>query len=50
MKHPSYSKAKNQYAGRTPAKLTKEQKESHKQDMKSFVERLKKLQKSKETK
>ena len=45
MKHPGYSKAKNEYAGRTSTKLTLEQKKAHKEEMKKFRERLKKLSK-----
>ncbi len=45
MKHPGYSKAKNEYAGRTSTKLTLEQKKAHKEEMKKFRERLKKLTK-----
>lgn len=43
MKHPSYSRAKNQYAGRSFTKLTIEGKKAHKKTMKEFVERLKTL-------
>jgi|TARA_B100000212_G_C27301821_1_gene501833 hypothetical protein len=45
MKHPSYSRASNQYAGRSKKKLTPEQKEAHRKEMKAFAERLKKLEK-----
>ena len=45
MKHPGYSKAKNQYQQRANKKLSKKQKEAHKDTMKAFAERLKTLQK-----
>jgi hypothetical protein len=45
MKHPSYSRATNQYAGRSFTKLSSEGKVAHKKTMKEFVERLKKLSK-----
>jgi len=45
MKHPGYSKAKNQYQQRANKKLTKDQKDAHKDTMKAFAERLKTLQK-----
>jgi hypothetical protein len=45
MKHPGYSKVKNEYAGRTSTKLTPEQKQAHQEEMKKFRERLKKLEK-----
>ena len=47
MKHPSYNKAKNQYAGRAVTKLSPEQKKAHKKEMKAFAERLKKLEEKK---
>jgi len=43
MKHPSYSKAKNQYAQRATTKLTPSSKLALKEEMKRFNERLKKL-------
>lgn len=43
MKHPSYSRAKNQYEGRSQTKLSKSAKEAHKKTMKEFVQRLKNL-------
>mgnify|MGYP000203051350 FL=1 len=43
MKHPSYSKANNQYAQRTDTKLSSSGKKSLKEEMKRFNERLKKL-------
>jgi hypothetical protein len=42
MKHPGYSTAKNEYAGRTVTKLSKEAKAKHDQNMKDFAERVKK--------
>ena len=45
MKHPGYSKASNQYAGRVRKKLTPEQKEAQRLEMKKFQERLKMLDK-----
>tara|TARA_B100001287_G_scaffold265919_1_gene259332 strand:+ start:314 stop:466 length:153 start_codon:yes stop_codon:yes gene_type:complete len=45
MKHPSYKKASNQYAGRSPKKLTQKQKEDLSAEMKKFRERLKKIEK-----
>jgi len=45
MKHPSYKKASNQYAGRSPKKLTQKQKEDLSAEMKRFSERLKMLDK-----
>jgi hypothetical protein len=43
MKHPGYSKAKNQYAGRAVTKLSKEKKVQLNETMKAFIERLKTL-------
>tara|TARA_B110000902_G_C13878164_1_gene425603 strand:- start:407 stop:544 length:138 start_codon:yes stop_codon:yes gene_type:complete len=43
MKHPGYSKAKNQYAQRTDSKLSSSGKKALKEELKAFNERLKKL-------
>ena len=43
MKHPSYKKASNQYAGRSPKKLTQKQNDDLSAEMKRFREHLKKL-------
>lgn len=45
MKHPSYKKASNQYAGRSPKKLTQKQKDDLSAEMKRFSERLKQIDK-----
>ena len=42
MKHPGHPTAKNQYAGRTVTKLSKEAKAKHEQNMKDFAESVKK--------
>jgi len=46
MKHPSYSKASNQYANRTNNRLSKTSKQSLKEEMIRFAKRLKSLDKS----
>lgn len=43
MKHPGYSKVKNQYAQRTDTKLSSSGKKELKEEMKRFNERLKKI-------
>jgi len=43
MKHPGYSKAKNQYAQRAITRLTPSSKSAFKEEMKRFNERLKKI-------
>tara|TARA_B110000908_G_C9933418_1_gene305020 strand:+ start:71 stop:208 length:138 start_codon:yes stop_codon:yes gene_type:complete len=43
MKHPGYSKAKNQYAQRTDSKISSSGKKALKEELKAFNERLKKL-------
>ena len=43
MKHPGYSKAKNQYAQRTGSTLSSSGKKALKEEMKRFNERLKTL-------
>jgi len=48
MKHPGYSKASNQYAGRVRKKLTPEQKEAQRLEMKKFQERNQEKKKGKQ--
>ena len=43
MKHPGYSKAKNQYAQRVDTKLSPTGKKALKEEMKRFNERLKEI-------
>jgi len=45
MKHPSYSKASNQYANRSNNKLSKQSKQALADELKRFQERLKSLDK-----
>jgi len=43
MKHPGYSRASNQYAQRTPFKLSRKRKEELAETMKAFNARVKSL-------
>jgi|TARA_R110002153_G_scaffold112543_2_gene254665 hypothetical protein len=43
MKHPGYSKAKNEYAQRSDTKLSSSGKRALKEELKAFNERLRKL-------
>lgn len=48
MKHPSYKSASNQYSQRGGVKLSQAQKDAHKKEMSSFVQRLKDLEAKKQ--
>ena len=48
MKHPSHKSAKNQYSQRGGVKLSQAQKDAHKKEMSSFVQRLKDLEAKKQ--
>jgi len=45
MKHPSYSKATNQYSNRANSRLSKQSKQALADELKRFQERLKTLDK-----